>query len=40
MSRKKFASDPAQPGFTIVKNDGVLWHLIKIDEFQNVDGLK
>jgi hypothetical protein len=32
MSHKKFASGPATPGFTIVKSDGALWHLIKIDE--------
>ncbi|CAN5317825.1 hypothetical protein BH10CYA1_BH10CYA1_54910 [soil metagenome] len=47
MSHKKFALPPARVGFTIVKNDGALWHLVNIDEeeryhwlevIQNKDG--
>ncbi len=32
MSHKKFAAPPARVGFTIVKSDGVLWHLVGINE--------
>lgn len=32
MSHKKFAVMPPKVGFTIIKHDGKLWHLINIDE--------